>query len=59
MDVLILYCVFSYLFMLGVEQEFVFKNDARGFLINLLAPLSLPVLLGKFIGNFLCYKGED
>ena len=59
MDVLILYCVFSYLFMLGVEQEFGFKNDARGFLINLLAPLFLPVLVGKFIGCYLYEKEDD
>lgn len=48
---LIFYCVISYLFMFGVAAGQAEKIDWTGVLVLLLAPISLPFMLGNWLNS--------
>ena len=55
MEIIYLYCAFSYLFMTGFSDE----SDAPGWaraITWLAAPIAVPVFVGKFIGSVSTYE---
>ncbi len=56
MEVIYLYCALSYLFMIGVINEFGAPWWVDIILL-VLSPILTPITVGRFIGSMSYYKG--